>query len=392
VIRDVRDALRYDPAADTYQVNVDASQGTVRLTGAVESWHERRLAERLARGVSGVKAVQNGLTINVFKRRLDAEVKGDIESRLRWDTLVNDGLLEVDVRDGSVRLSGAVGSASEKTEAYIAAWVHGERSVDASKLDVEWWARDSALRKGKYVEITDAQIASAVREALTYDPRVSAYDLDVAAKGGRVTLSGKVKTRKARLAAESIARHTVGVVAVQNQLAIAPGRLLTDGELAARLTSALQSNSVLDTSEIRVEVSDGNVTLSGRVPTRFESAEAVDVAGTLEGVRAVDNRLAVTSPELSFVWRPRIFPYGPYVEGWRYVAEKPAQSDAALSRSIQREFEWSPVVDADQIHIQVRDGKAVLTGTVADAQARRAAEESALEAGAIAVENHLTTG
>jgi osmotically-inducible protein OsmY len=392
LIRDVKNALLYDPATESYQVTVSATEGAVRLTGTVDSWQERRLAERLARGVRGVRAVSNDLAINVFKSRTDAEIKADVESRLRWDNFVNDGLVKVDVQGGAVRLSGVVGSATEKSEAYFASWVRGVRNVDSSKLQVEWWARDDELRKDKYAHKTNEQIASALKDALLYDPRVNSYDVTVHVDEGVVKLSGAVGSLKAKLAAESLAQHTVGVIRIENQISVKPGKPVADDVLAKRIEASFAANAVLDPSAVRVKVVNGKVTLTGRVPTLFESVEAADVANGLQGVTSVVNELKVVAPEVPFVWVPSVFPFGPYVEGWHYVAPETAQSDAAISHGIEQQLEWTPVIDPEHIRVEVHNGKAMLSGTVDSLRERQAAVESAFQAGAIAVEDHLKIG
>lgn len=388
----VKTALLYDPAADAYQVDVSSKGGVVRLTGSVDSWAEKRLAERLARGVRGVRHVENQIAVRLFTPRGDADVKNDVASRLRWDTAVEDGLIKVDVSKGVVQLSGTVGSAAEKADAYFDAWVHGVRNVDTSNLNVESWANNDALRAGKYAHRTDSQIADALRDAFTYDPRIANFRLDPIVQQGEVTLTGTVSSLKAKLAAESVAQHTVGVRAIHDELKVVARKVIDDATLAKRILSVVGDDPLLESSHVQVKVQEGNVTLMGTVPSNFGSAEVVDVASSLEGVRSVDNRLAVTSPELPFVWQPHVFPYGPYVAGWSYVAPKTAQSDQTIAQSIQRQLTWSPYVDQEQVHVTVHDGKATLTGTVDSYRERQAATEGALEGGATHVDNQLKVG
>jgi osmotically-inducible protein OsmY len=128
------------------------------------------------------------------------------------------------------------------------------------------------------------------------------------------------------------------------------------------------------------------------VPTQFDSAEALDLVSSMEGVTSVVNHLQVAAPEVAYVWDVHVFPYGPYVEGWRAVAPHAAQSDAQIVTRIQRELEWSPFVDASRVRVQVHDGKATLTGTVDSWREFRAAGEDAFEGGAISVDNQLKVG
>ena len=62
--------------------------------------------------------------------------------------------------------------------------------------------------------------ADRVMEALQNDPRTKGAIIDVAASGGIVTLSGKVKSQQVREAAEEIARGQSDVLSVVNELKV----------------------------------------------------------------------------------------------------------------------------------------------------------------------------
>jgi osmotically-inducible protein OsmY len=391
IVSDVRSALQYDPAARSYKIGVSGSNGTVRLSGVVQSWNERRLADRLARSVRGVRAVNDdGLTVTLVGSRGDADIQRDITSRLGWDTFLHDDPITVSVDKGRVRLSGVVGSAAEKSEAQLAGWVRGVTGVDGSGLSVEWWERDANARSQKYPPRTDAEIAAAVKDAMLYDPRVVSFEVKPTAMGGVVTLSGQVTSLKAKLAAESLARHTVGVMGVHNEIAVKAGPPISDQDLAKHVSSALAFDPSLTEASVDARAANGRVTLTGKVPTMFERAEALDVASSMNGVVSVDNQLRVSAPEVPFVWQSHVFPFGPYVEEWHYLTDAPMQSDKEIVRNINRELDWSPFVDATRVHVDVRGGKATLTGQVGSWSSRGAAEDDAFEGGAISVDNQLT--
>jgi hyperosmotically inducible protein len=56
-------ALAADPELSALKINVDTTQGNVRLKGEVKSMALRRKAEELARKTEGVKSVDNQLMI-----------------------------------------------------------------------------------------------------------------------------------------------------------------------------------------------------------------------------------------------------------------------------------------------------------------------------------------
>ncbi|MHB9026773.1 MAG: BON domain-containing protein [Armatimonadota bacterium] len=70
----------------------------------------------------------------------------------------------------------------------------------------------------------DAVIANRVREAILLNPRISAQDLLVSSQDRVVTLSGDVDTEEQRAEAEETAAAVEGVVRVENDLFVRPGR------------------------------------------------------------------------------------------------------------------------------------------------------------------------
>lgn len=59
----VKTQLATESALSPFKVGVESTRGVVTLSGDVSSEAERRLAERVARDVSGVEAVHNALRV-----------------------------------------------------------------------------------------------------------------------------------------------------------------------------------------------------------------------------------------------------------------------------------------------------------------------------------------
>ena len=70
-------------------------------------------------------------------------------------------------------------------------------------------------------------------------------------------------------------------------------RYINDAALTAKVKTALAADSVTEAFEIDVETTRGVVLLSGRVDSEKESTQAQKVAGAIDGVREVMNRLTV---------------------------------------------------------------------------------------------------
>jgi osmotically-inducible protein OsmY len=368
---DVREALEGDPATDAYDIQPGVREARVVLTGTVDSWYEKQLAAKVARGVKGVKAVANEIDLELNTRRGDDEIAAEIRRRLTWDVWVDDALIDIRVDEGRVALGGAVGSLAEKARALEDAWVTGVVAVDNRSLEVDWSRRNDMRRTRSDRRLDDANVRKALETAFSYDPRVAPFKIDVRVEDGRVTLSGVVDNLKARQAAVEDARHTAGVWMVRNHLKVRPvlgpyRRAIpdADGEIARKVRMALLRDPVIEQHEIAVTVYNYAVRLEGRVDTRSEKALAEDIASRVRGVAMVFNEL-----QLNRKWE--------------------AMPDWEIEMQIEEELAWSPFLDADRVAVTVNDGVAALTGVVETLRERRAATENAYEGGARRVRNRL---
>ena len=71
-------------------------------------------------------------------------------------------------------------------------------------------------------KVKDAAVGAAVASALTREPTLHGYHIDVDSAGGRVILVGLAPDTVARSRASELAARVDGVLVVQNQLSVAP--------------------------------------------------------------------------------------------------------------------------------------------------------------------------
>jgi osmotically-inducible protein OsmY len=388
--RDVQDLLLWDPAADSLALEVSVTEGKVSLEGSVQSFAEKQLAERVAKGVNGIVDMENSIALVYPAERSDGEIARDIEQRLRWDALIDSALIDVKVHQGSVELSGVVGSAAEKSRAHQDAWVMGVTAVDHANLDVQWWTEGEERRGARYAAQSDEDIARAVKDAARFEPRVRPFDITAEVSRGVVTLRGVVDNLAARQAAEKLAESIAGAAGVRNLIAVRVQTPVASGDIAQRVRSALAIHPSTHRYEINVRVSKGKVLLRGEVDTFFEKAEAENLAMSVAGVSKVVSELEVFNLRSAYAYNPYVYPYHPLTVTPTLAPPAPARSDAEILQDIVDDMLWSPFVDAGDIEVSVDNGRATLTGAVDTWRARAAATGSALEGGAIAVDNRLT--
>lgn len=364
ILAEVKQALLTDPVTDSYEVQLRVADGVVTLTGMVDSWQEKQLSAQVAKGVKGVKGIRNQIKLSPDDKRLDSEMVRDIRRRLAADVWVDDGLIEAQVEDAKVTLKGIVGSAWERSRAFSDAWVTGVRSVDASAVEVKWWAREGKRRPRQFTPRTDSDIAEAIRQAFYLDPRVSMFNPKVEVEKGIVTLTGTVNNLAAKRAAEEDATNTVGVWRVRNHLRVRPGRLPSNTELSARVRQALFRDPDIERYEIDVTSLNGRVYLAGTVNSLTEKTRAEQVASRVDGVVTVVNNLQTLAPRMP-------------------------KSDWEMKLDIERLLSQSPLLNSDTITVAVEDGMATLRGTVETLLAHRVAIAKAYEGGAHGVRDRL---
>jgi hyperosmotically inducible protein len=151
--------------------------------------------------------------------------------------------------------------------------------------------------------VSDASVTANVKAALTQDPVTRASNISVNTIDGTVELSGFVNTRDQRHEAERVANNVEGVHSVKDELQVndqadrsgeVVGSAVTDDAISHRVERALAENPRTEDAHINVSTADGVVQLAGFVNSHDQKDVAGDVAGSVQGVRHVDNDLRIT--------------------------------------------------------------------------------------------------
>jgi hypothetical protein len=98
VQRNVQDALSWEPGiTDSSKIGVAVKNGVVTLTGVVNSYAEKWLAETAAKGVYGVNGLAVDLEVNLpsSAKRTDADIAQAAKNILDWDSSIPVGSVQV---------------------------------------------------------------------------------------------------------------------------------------------------------------------------------------------------------------------------------------------------------------------------------------------------------
>ncbi len=204
----------------------------------------------------------------------------DVRDELRWEPALQGAQIGVAIANGTVTLTGQVGSLAARAMAEKAAKrVEGVKAVVLA-LNVQPLA----------VRLSDEDIGRVIGNIFHWHCDIPDHAIRVQVKKGWVTLEGQVEWPYQKHAAEKAVQYILGVQGITNQVAVQP----RDGqEIRASILDALRRNAVLEAHQVNVEVEGGKVILKGWVHSWMERRAIEKVAWAAPGVTSVEDDLVV---------------------------------------------------------------------------------------------------
>jgi len=206
---DVMEELRWIPLLNTSAIGVAVKNGVVTLSGQVDSYSKKTLAEKTARRVAGVKAVAEDIQVGISPadRKSDAEIAEAVLNALKWHAAVQDERIKIKVEDGNVRLEGEVEWEYERSNAKNAIEdLTGVRSV-TNLISVR-------------PKVTPSGIQQKINEAFRRSATIDAGKITAEVVGSKIILLGTVRSFAERDDAEIAAWNAPGVTSVESKLVL----------------------------------------------------------------------------------------------------------------------------------------------------------------------------
>jgi hyperosmotically inducible periplasmic protein len=265
--------------------------------------------------------------------------------------------IHVDTSNGKVTLYGTVNSPKDKEDAQKAAV-----SVEGVK-EVRNLLQVVPSKQEKAVDAADSAIADNVEAALKNDALLVRSSIRLrSVNNGTVLLAGKAESLTAELRAIETAERVLGVQAVHSEIESPDSKAdaetwrelseksdskpsrLSDAYITAAAKTRLLTDGETPANDINVDTTNGVVTLFGYVPSEASKAKAQAEALKVSGVKRVNNELQVVpSAQRSQVGR----------------------RDSEIESTIEKALAKTSGLGDSDIKVEVRNGVARLSGTVA---------------------------
>lgn len=201
--------LNWEPSITAAHIGVTADNGTVTLSGHVESYGQKHAAEMATGRVKGVKAVAEEIEVRLpFQiKRDDADIATAAVNRLAWDTGTPRDAVKIKVEKGWLSLTGEVNWHFQKEAA--------EREV-RHLLGVVGVTNNITVKSRVNTAHLQDDIQHALHRSIFFQPE----KVRVSAQEGRIKLTGTVTSWMDRRTAGMTAWAAPGATSVENDLVV----------------------------------------------------------------------------------------------------------------------------------------------------------------------------
>lgn len=201
--------LKWEPSISSAHIGVTAEDGTITLTGHVESYGQKRATELATARVKGVKAIAEEIEVRLpfTVKHDDTQIAKAAAERLLWDAETPRDRVTVKVEKGWITLTGTVDWHFQKDAA--------EREIRGLSGVVGVFNQIAIKPR-----VNVAHVSEDIRHAL-HRGWLNPDMIQVTEHDGKIKLTGTVDTWQDRQTAGATAWAAPGANSVENDLIVA---------------------------------------------------------------------------------------------------------------------------------------------------------------------------
>lgn len=207
--KNVMEELKWESAIHSSDIGVAVKNGVVTLSGTVDTYMEKKAAEKATLKVAGVKGIAEDIEIKLTYRdqKTDAELAQAVVNSLKWNVLVPDDKIKIKVENAWVTAEGMVDWAYEKNAVRDA--ISGIVGVKGISNLVKVTPK-----------INPDDVKKKISAAFERSASIDANSIRIEDIGNKVILTGKVRSYAEKREAERVAWNAPGVAAVENNIEV----------------------------------------------------------------------------------------------------------------------------------------------------------------------------
>jgi osmotically-inducible protein OsmY len=206
--RSVVAELDWNPRINSTRIGVAVDHGTVTLSGEVDTYPEKYLAEKTVLATRGILAVAEEMTVrSTWGEATDTDIAREATEALERAIDVPKDSIKVAVRDHYITLSGPVTWHYQREAAHRAVrYLRGVAGVVNTVIVTP--------------TLSTADIKASITAALVRSAQLDGKNIQVTHDAGTVTLTGRVASWAELRHADHVAWSAPGVTSVRNQLKV----------------------------------------------------------------------------------------------------------------------------------------------------------------------------